>query len=99
MDLKEAENHIDTADRFLDKLWKFLGKHWGKLIILLLLFGSYKFITFLFEDLEATPQTEQVQEISPEIINQEYFLVGSDTMIVRTWSDNIQDTIYRSADN
>jgi hypothetical protein len=75
----------------------FLRKHWGKLIILLLVYASYKFIKLVEKEME-NPSTEEVSETYPEIINQQYFLVGRDTMIVRTWSDNYQDTVYRTSD-
>jgi len=34
VDLDKGSDTIDKADKFINKLWGFLGRHWGKLIVL-----------------------------------------------------------------
>jgi len=98
MDLKDAEKQIDRADSFLDKLWKFLGKHWGKLLIITLIYGCYKFAVLVSEEMDK-PQEEQVQPVeyvpaNPTITEQYYLLYDNgDSSLVRTWSDGIIDTV------
>jgi len=99
MDLKDAENQIDKADSLLDKLWKFLGKHWGKLIILLLIYGGYKFCMIVAEEMDK-PQVEQAQPIdspvtSDPVMTDRYYDidVNGDSIVIRTWSDGIIDTV------
>jgi len=101
MDLKNAENQIDKADSFLDKLWKFLGKHWGKLLILLLLYGTYKFFVLVGEEM-SKPQVEEANPVdtvyvpAEPVITEEYNDVNydGDSITIRTWSDGIIDTVY-----
>ena len=101
MDLKNAEKQIDNADSFLDKLWKFLGKHWGKLLILLLVYGTYKFFSSISDDTfksseESVPTVDTVYVPSNPIITDEYYDINyeGDSVIIRTWSDGIVDTVY-----
>lgn len=94
MDLKDAEKQIDNADSFLDKLWKFLGKHWGKLIILLLAYATYKFCVLVGEEMDK-PVIEEVQTLPEATLVSEYYLVydNGDSALIRTWDDGIVDTI------
>ena len=99
MDLKDAEKQIDKADSFLDKLWKFLGKHWGKLIILLLLYGAYKFCMLVAEEMDKPQEVKPVDTVyvpaNPTITDEYYDInYNGDSVIVRTWSDGIVYTVY-----
>lgn len=91
MDFEKAEKHIDSADSFLTKLWKFLGKHWGKLLIILSIYGIYQFGKLVLEEDTVQPQEEQIQ---PVILDEYYDLdENGDTIIVRTWDDGLIDTV------
>jgi hypothetical protein len=93
MNFKDAENQIDHADSFLEKLWKFLGKHWGKLIILLLIYLGYKFAVLVGKEMEKEHPSEETVEEST-VINEYYLLdENGDTLIIREWSDNFVDTV------
>ena len=101
MDLKNAEKQIDNADSFLDKLWKFFGKHWGKLLIILSLYGAYKFFVLVGEEMnkpkvESSPVVDTVYVPVDPVVTEEYHDVNydGDSIIIRTWSDGIVDTIY-----
>lgn len=86
MDIKDAEDKIDQADSFLTKLWKFLGKHWGKLLIIGLCYCGYRFIGLVNDEMKKEPE-------QPTVIDQFYFIKDGDSMIVRHWSDGLIDTI------
>ena len=91
MDLKEAEKQIDIADSFLNKLWTFLGKHWGKIIILLLIYGSYKFFSRIGEEMR-NPTIEQTTNESTIIDEQHDVDPAGDSILIRTWNDGTIDT-------
>ncbi len=95
MDIKDAENQLDKADSFLDKLWKLLGKHWGKLLIIILCYVSYKF-TILVVDEMNKPQQEEVQPVDVPTISEQYYLLydNGDSALVRNWSDGLVDTVF-----
>lgn len=94
MDLKEAEKQIDIADSFLNKLWAFLGKHWGKLIILLLIYGSYKFFSLIGEEMKK-PQIEQTPINDSTIIDEQHDVDSAgDSILIRTWNNGTIDTTY-----
>lgn len=62
------EKDIDKADSFLTKLWAFLGKHWGKLLIIGLCFLGYKFCVLVGEEIDKeqeTPTEQQYEESLP----------------------------------
>ena len=63
MDLDNAEKHINKADRFLTSLWQFLGKHWGKLLILGLCFLIYKFCVLVGEEMDRELETAPQENI------------------------------------
>jgi hypothetical protein len=92
MDLKDAEKHIDHADSFLTKLWKFLGNHWGKLIIIGIAYLTYKFVNLVLDEIE----NPTVQPVEEAIVVSEYYDYDTygDTILVRSWSDGVIDTVY-----
>jgi hypothetical protein len=99
MDIKDAENQLDKADSFLTKLWKFLGKHWGKLIILLLIYGGYKFCVLVSEGMDK-PQVDSAEQVQNESIPEEvkpyvvrsYEEIGKNgnTLTILVWSDSVE---------
>jgi len=64
--LSDYEKKIDQADSLITKVWDFLKKHWGKLTILLLIYGGYKFTLLVGEEMDK-PKQEQVQPLEEEI--------------------------------
>ncbi len=67
MDLKNAETKVEQADSLLTKLKNLLKKHWGFLLLLLFLYGVYKFCVLVGEEMDKTPAQEQQDRIADSI--------------------------------
>jgi len=52
MDIKKVEDKVDQADSLLTKLKTFLKKHWGILLLLVILYGVYKFCVLVGEEMD-----------------------------------------------
>jgi hypothetical protein len=97
VDLSSYEKKIDQADSLITKLWGFLKKHWGKLIILLLIYGGYKFCVLVGEEMDK-PKQEQEQVTPIEVVNTEPFVVrefeeeqvDGSFIIIQKWSDSLE---------
>lgn len=90
--LSDYETKIDQADSLITKLWSFLKKHWGKLIVLLLIYGGYKFCVLVGEEINK-PKKEEVQTIdSKPYVVREYEEELKDGSIgtIQVWSDSVE---------
>jgi hypothetical protein len=95
------EVKIDQADGVITKLWNLLKKHWGKLLIFLLIYGGYRFVMAVSEEMDKPKQGQviPIQEESTEgVINNEPFLVreydevqgDGSTAVIQVWSDSVE---------
>ncbi len=75
--ISEYEVKLDQADSIITKTWNILKKHWGKLLIFLLIYGCYKFVVAVANtDVNKYPteeviQTEPVNDTKSSEVNQE----------------------------
>lgn len=86
--LSDAEKKLDQADSVITKAWNILKKHWGKLLIFLLIYGGYKFCVLVGEEMDK-PQQEQVQPV---------YVIG-DTTTTYDESDTAQYEEYYISDS
>ncbi len=84
MDIKGAGDKLDQADNFLDKFWKFLGKHWGKLTIILLCYCIYLFIGMVGEEMDKEVEEPYIIETYEEIDE------SGETLVIEVWSDGVE---------
>lgn len=89
MDIKGAGDKLDQADNFLDKFWKFLGKHWGKLTIILVCYCIYLFIGMVGEEMNKDTEPQNIE--APYII-ETYEEVGEsgEILVIEVWSDGVE---------
>jgi hypothetical protein len=97
--ISETEIKLDQADGIITKAWNILKKHWGKLLIFLLIYGGYRFVMAVSEDMDKPKQEIPIQEESTEgVINNEPFLVreydevqvDGSTAVIQVWSDSVE---------
>ncbi len=92
----EYEIKIDQADGIITKAWNLLKKHWGKLLVFLLIYATYKFV-MLVKD-EYNKQDTQEQVVQPIEESQEIFLVreyeseqaDGSISTIQVWSDSTE---------
>jgi len=68
MDIKGAGDKVDQADSFLTKLKTFLKKHWGILLILLSLYGVYRFCVLVGEEMDKPQEEVKIYDQEDTII-------------------------------
>lgn len=94
----EYETKIDQADSIITKAWALLKKHWGKLLVFLLIYAGYKFVVLVGEEMNKQDQ-EQVQEVQeqPQIVQQPYVVreygeeqSDGSIAIIQVWNDSLE---------
>lgn len=62
--ISEYEVKLDQADSIITKSWNILKKHWGKLLVFLLIYGCYKFVVAVSNSMDENkyPTEEVIQE-------------------------------------
>ena len=100
------EKDLDKADSMLTKGWLILKKHWGKILIILLVYGLYRFgcavsaemdrdaaagVTVPIEE-EVLPTTIDTPSKDSLYVVEEYQEVLKDGTvgIIQVWSDGIE---------
>lgn len=102
----EYEIKIDQADGIITKAWNLLKKHWGKLLVFLLIYATYKFVMLVKDEYNKQDTQEQVVQKPIEeqntqeqtIEEQEIFLVreyeseqtDGSIAIIQVWSDSTE---------
>lgn len=80
---------IDQLDKIFDKGWKFIKKHWLKLIGILLLYTIYIFIGLVNDELKKDDVSNDI--IEPYFIEESYKLDEIDNTI---YNDGTTDEYY-----
>lgn len=79
------EEKLDKADNFLTKIKTLLKKHWGIILILVLLYGVYRFFSLVGEEMDSDKSTPTEDVTNYDDLSWEYDVsINGDT----TWYYN-----------
>lgn len=94
--ISEYETKIDQADGVITKAWTLLVKHWGKLLIFVLLYGCYKFVVLVVNEIDKPTQEEIItiedEFVSDPFVVREYEEEYDDgtTAVIQVWNDSTE---------
>jgi len=93
--ISDYEKKIDQADSLITKIWSFLKNHWGKLIVLVLIYGGYKFCVLVGEEMDKPKQ--EIEVVPVDVIGKPYIvreyqevLKDGSTGTIQVWSDSVE---------
>lgn len=76
----EYETKLAQADSLIVKAWSFLKKHWGKLLVFILIYCGYQFCKLVWDDVKLEEQ-QKIKSIgsSTDVIPPNTYQLNNDT--------------------